>query len=306
MALLGDIQSALLDDAISVGNTLLKLRFLAAKLDVVVLEDWIQHELEGYPEAVAVPEYRRAKISYTGTFADIAKQINNVSVPTHIIQKYAGSHWVDYEIRSGLPLIDHQMKRSSEGTDFGIDASNLKLLLQDKIYEGMAIVEIVGRIDQGAFVQVQHSVRTKTLDFSLKLEKEVPTAADIIIGAPAAQVSPEDKQNVEHLTQQIFYGNVTQIQAGNSSTLSISVVPGDVASLASELEAKGIVASDARELAQIAGSSGIEHSDAAVEEKATSWVNEKFASGAAAVWGVGKGVAQKLITEALLKYYGLK
>ncbi|MDF1727364.1 MAG: hypothetical protein P1U53_06410, partial [Sulfitobacter sp.] len=71
MPLIHDIQTALLDENASVGPMLLKLRFLAAKLDADILEEWVQHEAEGYPDDVDVPEYRQASITCTGSFADM-------------------------------------------------------------------------------------------------------------------------------------------------------------------------------------------------------------------------------------------
>ncbi|MEJ8562487.1 hypothetical protein QTO30_15500 [Yoonia sp. GPGPB17] len=59
MALLHEIQAALLDDKVGVGSILLKLRFLAAKLDADILEDWVMFESEGYPDDAVIPAYRR-------------------------------------------------------------------------------------------------------------------------------------------------------------------------------------------------------------------------------------------------------
>ena len=125
MAPIHDIQAALLDDKIGVGTILLKLRFLASKLDADILEEWVRHETEGYPNGTLIPDYRVAQITYTGTFADIARQIHNVSIPSHLIEKFAGKEWVTFEIRDGLPLIDSQLQGNS---NFAVDSSNLKLI----------------------------------------------------------------------------------------------------------------------------------------------------------------------------------
>jgi hypothetical protein len=226
MALIHDIQTALLDENASVGPMLLKLRFLAAKLDTDILEEWVQHEAEGYPDGVDVPEYRQAKITYTGSFADIAKQISNVSIPSGLVASIAGDHWVNYQIRDGLPLIESQIAAAKDGSHFGIDSSNLKVLLQDKIYQGMAILEINSKIDIGAFARVQHAVRAKTLDFTLKLEKHVPSVAEIEVGTTPVKMSPDEQKNVESLTQNIFYdvqGDVTNIHSSGDANSRVNL-----------------------------------------------------------------------------------
>lgn len=226
MALIHDIQTALLDENASVGPVLLKLRFLAAKLDADILEEWVQHEAEGYPDGVDVPEYRQANVTYTGSFADAVKQLNDVSIPSGLVASIAGDHWVSHQIRDGLPLIESRISAAKDGSHFGIDSSNLKLLLQNKVYQGMAIIEINSRIDKGAFARVQHAVRAKTLDFTLKLEKHVPSVAEIVVGTAAVKMSPADQKNVESLTQNIFYdvqGDVTNIHSSGDANSRVNI-----------------------------------------------------------------------------------
>ena len=50
MSLIHDIQEGLLDENTSVGEMLLKIRFLAAKLDTNILGEWVRYETESYPK----------------------------------------------------------------------------------------------------------------------------------------------------------------------------------------------------------------------------------------------------------------
>lgn len=225
--LIHDIQAALLDENASVGAMLLKLRFLAAKLDTDILEEWVQYEAEGYPDDVDLPDYRAAQITYTGTFANPVQQLNNVSIPSYLVAKHAGDQWVKFQIRDGLPLIDHQLKMSTPDDHFGVDCSNLKVLLQDKIYIGMSVIEVTSRIDTGAFARIQHAVRAKMLDFTLQLEKQVPAVGEIEVGARPIEMSSEDQKSVEHLTQHIFYGDVTNIHSSGDANSRINLNSSD-------------------------------------------------------------------------------
>jgi hypothetical protein len=227
MPLIHDIQTALLDENASVGAMLLKLRFLAAKLDTDILEEWVQHEAEGYPDTADLPDYRLAKITYTGTFVDIARQLNNVSIPSLLVAQHAGDAWVETQIRDGLPLIENQLRTMNPGNHFGIDCSNLKILLQDKIYPGMGIVDINSRIDTGAFARIRHAVRAKTLDFTLQLEKQVPAVLGIEVGAHPIEMSTDDQRNVEYLTQHVFYGDVTNIHSSGEANSRINLNSAD-------------------------------------------------------------------------------
>lgn len=223
MPLIHDIQTALLEENAGVGAMLLKLRFLAAKLDIDILEEWVQYETEGYPDDVDVPDYRTAQITYTGTFTNTAQQLNNVSIPTALVAQHAGDHWVNYLIRDGMPVIDHQLKMMKPDGHFGVDCSNLKVLLQNKIYEGMAVIEVESRIDTGAFARIQHAVRAKTLDFTLQLEKQVPAVVEIEVGAHPIEMSSDDQRSIEHLTQHIFYGDITNIHSSGDANSRVNL-----------------------------------------------------------------------------------
>lgn len=223
MPLIHKIQEALLDENSSVGAILLKLRFLAAKLETNILEEWVQHEAEGYPDTASLPEYRVAQITYTGTFADEFRQLNNVSIPGLLVGQHAGDHWLKMQIRDGLPLIESQLRKMDPNTHFGIDCSNLKILLQNKVYPGMGVIDVSSRIDTGAFSRIRHAVRAKTLDFTLQLEKQVPSVTGIEVGAHPIEMSSDDQKHVEHLTQHIFYGDVTNINSSGDANSRINL-----------------------------------------------------------------------------------
>lgn len=305
MALIHDIQANLLDEAIGVGSILLKVKFLASKLDVEILEEWVQHETEGYPKDAPVPEYREASISYTGTFVNPAQKITT-AIPGYLISQYAREDWLTMQIRESVSVIDSNIKNRKPGSHFGIDCSNLKLLLEGKVYEGMALVSLEGRVSDSAFVNIQHLVRSKTLDFVLRLEKQVPAASSIEVGQAAKPLSAEDMKEVKNLTQQIFLGNVTQItNTGAQAQVNIKVEAGNREQLLKSLTDNGIAVEDAQEVIDVAVAEGIDPEKGDVGPKVKSWIADKLSKGAAEAWGVGKNAAQQVIVSAVKQYFGL-
>lgn len=83
--LLYQIIADLLDDSSSVGSALLKLRFLASRLESEPLEDWVQHEIEGYEKDRAVPDYRRVGVIYRGTLTDGHRVMSDIPIPIHLV-----------------------------------------------------------------------------------------------------------------------------------------------------------------------------------------------------------------------------
>ena len=93
---LHEIQVSLLQEGSKLGPILLKLRFLAARLGSDVLEEWVKHELDGYPFDTPVPDYRVTSISYSGNFTNGYWVINETDVPSAVIKKLANESWVNY------------------------------------------------------------------------------------------------------------------------------------------------------------------------------------------------------------------
>jgi len=306
MSLLQQIQESVVEEGSDLGSILLKLRLLAARLGSNILEEWVKHESEGYPRDAEVPAYRIVGVTYRGTFFGPAGSgINNAQIPPYLIEKYAGSSWTKYEIRESIAAIDEMVKKSADGGSFAIDASNLILLLQGKIYQGYACNDVSGSISPTAFYEIQQTVRSRILELTIKLEKSVPGAMHVAFGSPAANKSEADQ--VQQITQQIIYGNVsTAVAGGPGSNIAVAVNERDNESLIDYLEATGIPKGDATELAQIMAKEEPTSSVEPFGQKAKSWIVSNLKKAAEGTWKVGISVASKVLTEAALKYYGLK
>ncbi|MER8495699.1 hypothetical protein NKH36_15640 [Mesorhizobium sp. M1312] len=296
----------MLDDRVGVGSILLKVRFLASKLGVDNLEEWVRHEAEGYPRGVEIPDYRKTAVSYTGTFSNGFQTLNNVSVAAYLIRKHGGDHWVDFEIRESLSLIDSMLAGKSDDAWYGIDTGNLKLLVQTKIYPDAPCVDLVGRIDLNAFARIQHAVRAKVLDLTLELEKNVPAAADITVGQPVQGIGEQEQAQAAQITQNTFYGDVTTINnSGDATQITLSVVKGDGASLIDALTGKGIPKDKANELAKIIEAEKPETSKEPLGKSARAWLKKAGAKGASEAWGIGKAALTEVATSAAKQYWGL-
>ena len=64
MSLLHQIQESVVQENRDLGSVLLRLRLLASRLGSHILEEWVKHESEGYPNKVDEPSYRIVGVSY--------------------------------------------------------------------------------------------------------------------------------------------------------------------------------------------------------------------------------------------------
>jgi hypothetical protein len=287
------------------GSVLLKLRLLAARLGSNVLEEWVKHESEGYPKEVEVPAYRIVGVSYKGMFSGpYGSGIKNAQIPPYLIEKFAGKSWTNYEIRESIAAVDELVKSSTEGGSLGIDASNLILLLQGKVYEGYACNDISGTISRTSLSEIQQSVRSRILELTLELEKSIPAAAHITFGA--AKNEDTNSEKVQQISQQIIYGNVTTaVAGGHGAQVSVVVNERDKDSLIQYLTASGLPKDDATSLAEVLETEEPESSEEPFGAKAKDWIASNIKKAANGTWKIGVSVATTVITAAAKKYYGL-
>jgi hypothetical protein len=309
MSLLAEIQGSLLKEGASLEFALLKLRFLASRMGSHVLEDWVRHEVEGYPANITVPEYRRTGIIYSGTFTDGLAILNNVPVPLAIIEQFAGTHWLTRDFREGMAEIESTIARAREETKFEIDASNLQLLIQDKIYKGMVCVSLRGTMNLGVFIRIQSSVRAKMLELTINLEKTVPAINHISFGEEIGVLPAPAVAAANNATQSIVYNisaPVTQIvTSGSVEKMSLKIAQGDIDNLISELSRAGIPKKEAHELAEIVADEKPDGKTGTLSERTRKWLAEKIPGAGGLAWGMTREVITDILTEAVKKYYGL-
>jgi len=305
LSLLHQIQESVVKEGSDLGSILLKLRLLAARLGSDVLEEWVKHESEGYPKEVEVPAYRIVGVSYKGMFSGpYGSGIKNAQIPPYLIEKFAGDSWTNYEIRESIAAVDELVKSSAESGSLGIDASNLILLLQGKIYEGYACNDISGTISRTSLSEIQQSVRSRILELTLELEKSIPAAAHITFGAPKSEETNSEK--VQQISQQIIYGNVTTaVAGGHGSQVSVVVNERDKDSLVQYLKESGLPEDDATSLAEVLETEEPESLEEPFGAKAKDWIASNMKKAVNGTWKMGVSVATSVITEAAKKYYGL-
>ena len=307
MSLLHDIQAAVLQENADLGPILLKLRLLAARLGSQPLAEWVKHESEGYPKDADIPDYRILSVSYTANFSGpFGSGIQNAPISPYLIEKFAGKQWVRYEMRDSIAAVDDLLTTSTKGGSLCINAANLILLLQGKVYPDYACNSVTGTISRSALAAIRHSVRSRVLELTIELEKSIPEASAASLG-PSNSSAPQSSAAATQIAQQIIYGNYTSVSAvGDGARIAVAIAERNSKDLAMFLAEAGLTDDDARELAQLASTEEPESKAEPMGPKARGWLVDNMKKAANGTWKVGVAVATDVIKEALLKYYGLK
>ena len=304
LSILREIQAAILQEKPDLGTVLLKLRFLASRLGSEPLEDWVKYEAEGYPPEGDVPEYRVAALSFRGSWSGpFGSGINNAPIPTALVEKHASTEWTRRKVRESIATVQDM---AASGKTMGINASNLILLLQGKVYKDWACNSIIAEISPIAIQEIVQTVRARILELTIELEKRVPDAVDVTLQQVISNETPESAAAVTQIFNQTVYGNVTHVMATNGAQVRLAITAGDTISMVSELTKAGLPDHAAKEITDIVASEGPPTTDKPLGPRALEWIKKNAPKAASGAWKIGSAVASDLLKEAALKYYGLK
>ena len=307
MGLLAEIQTSLLNEQ-PLGPILLRLRFLGARLGSTALEEWVKHESEGYPRDAKLPSYREFGVSYTGSFNGIGSKASNIPIPPLLIREYAGQQWLTHAERQSIAAVEDLLNTTKDGqSNLGIDASNLILVLNGKVFPGMACHAVKGHISRAALAGMVATLRARVMEFTLTLEGRLPEAREITAGHSPQSSEPEQAAVVTTITNQTFYGAVASNVANSGSHVGINVAvrQHDINSVTEALKQGGISEDDAKEFAEILASEKPESSDQPFGARAKEWVAKNLPKALNGTWKAGIAVATGVLTEAAKKYYGM-
>ncbi|GAA6548306.1 TPA: hypothetical protein ACR8R8_005374 [Klebsiella quasipneumoniae] len=253
-----------------------------------------------------LPDYRIVGVTYKGTFSGpFGSGIKNAPIPPILIKTFANDSWNNYSVRESIAAVDELVKVSTKGGSLGINASNLILLLQGKIYKGYACNDISGDISVVSLSEISQAVRNRVLELTIEFEKSIPSAAHITFGTQG--MDKDNASKAQQITQQIIYGNVgNAISGGSESTINVNIQSHNKESVANYLKDSGISEEDARDFSLIVASETPSSSEEPFGEGAKNWIASNIRKAADGTWKVGMAVATKVLTEAALKYYGLQ
>ena len=239
MSLLAEIQNECLAKDGSVSRLLRLCLQLAARLKHEPLKTWVLHELNGYPDAESIPDYRFHHTRSLGLFADRSTQVT-LQIPGNLLPEPLKTRFntarMDQPIRQYEELLqssstdDFQMPWPQElALRYGPKVSQIQCL---KMWQELPRAAMAGLVD---------TVKTRVLSMVLDIEMENPAAGEI-----AGSAQPISENKVAHIfNTNIYGGQVGNVAAGSSGVtqqVGDQVVAGDLVSLEKYLSSIGVTA----------------------------------------------------------------
>ncbi len=211
-----ELQSDALNESVSILSLLRKAKALSVKLGVTTIDQWLEHELSGYPTRGSIPEYR------------------NVIGRTVCLNPYVG--WVPLEVRgSRAKELCERRLHQPIGELSQFTGTTVLLMYAAAVAEDIRNqthgFEPALEVAVPAIQSIINLVRNKILDFALELEKQG------VLGE-GMTFTPKEKMAASNISYSINIENMTgsQLQQGTTGSIQTFTQTADLSGISAFVE----------------------------------------------------------------------
>ena len=117
MSLLRDIQDAAISSNAPVSDLLRRCKVLAARLGSSEFGEWVEHELNGYPDSASLPDYRVSEVHSLGHFSGPFKSsLRNAAIPPSNVPKEFRGRVKWMRNRQPISALEDLLSKREEGS----------------------------------------------------------------------------------------------------------------------------------------------------------------------------------------------
>lgn len=205
-----ELQNEIVSSNCDVVNILRKAHLVASKLKLADFDQWIQHELNGYPDEGSCPEYRKVRGSL--------KALNPYHgwIPTSIQNNEYEKRICERKLVNSISEIISLCQ--SSGNVLILDFSGEQLALFDKMADSLLPMRYALHVPTTAVKDIEEKVKNTILEWTLKLESEGIVGENMVF-------SKTEKESAVNMPQTVnnYYGNTSVI---NSPSDNVQIVSG--------------------------------------------------------------------------------
>lgn len=239
MKLISEIISDLINSEKSIYSPLLKTKVLATKIKNSLLLNWVNHELNGYNIDEA-PDYRRYSCQISGTYINGNYQYNDQPIPTIGLPKNFEELFHQIEFLQSINALEALVTDNTSEISAPISPEFASLLQQNIRKQGNPFFYIINarrRVPISVVTQILSIVRSKLLDFMLKLDEEFGSLTDI------SEMTLSNDKITNIMNQTIIStgdGNILNTGDNVQINATINLKKGDKESLSKFLQTQNI------------------------------------------------------------------
>jgi hypothetical protein len=228
VSLLRQIQEDAVNPAVSVADMLRKCAILAFRLKHEALKNWVDNELNGYPNGESVPHYRVLQLSSVGDFVGNNLKARAIPIRPAVLPPELRKFATEVRLKQGVRAIETLVK-DSEGNLLQLPwPAELVARYGDRVLEDMTCINAYRQLPPSALVGVLDTVRNRILSYVLEIESESSSAGELEV---PTQSIPQEKLNQVFNTY--ILGGSNNVAAGGSGFSQEVIVPDPVTVLSS-------------------------------------------------------------------------
>jgi hypothetical protein len=303
MTLLGAIQASATGEAGSVAVLLRQCKVLASRLDHAGFAEWVESELNGYPEDAVdrLPEYRRLRGLEVRAhiIGPMGSQNTSAVIPPAAIDETHREPLFNADLIHAAAVLENIVSSADSSTLHLSWPADAVLLYADKVFQFERLISAHKLVPVAAMAGALDAIRNRVLSFALEIERANPDAGEAPIGT--APVPPD---RIERAFAFNILGGTNVITVGEIKNV-LALPGGPWVSLEEELRQAGLPVNETDALAT-ALSADREAIDRGELGPATqSWLGRITARVEQGAVDLGASAGGGVIAGIVLRYLGL-
>jgi hypothetical protein len=296
----------IIDEATDASSNLGEVLRLCMRLGTILKNDdltaWARLEASGYDHDDDLPEYRQIPVEVRGTFyGPFQSGIKNAHIPKSAVDE--GHREALFTASIFDPVGELERIAGKDASDDTLQqnwpADAIAYYQQREIYSNGLVLASAWRVlSRNTFAGTLETIRTRILDFALKIEAELGEGED---EKADSEIQPARVNQIFNTT--ITGGNVAFSGMGDVSQSIQQVNKGDIESLEQALKELGIQRTDIKNAVK-----AIEEDEKSAEKpgpNVTKWLGDMLVKGLKTTGKVATGAAGGLLAQAIARYYGI-
>ena len=304
MSLIHDIQAASIAQDSDIPTLLRMCKLLAARISHQEFSEWVDQELNGYPNIKGLPDYRVVRVDSYGTFIGSFSRADRLQIPVSLLPKDLQDPYRHAYMGSSISAYTALLTGDRSGSVQEPWPVALAVHNASKLTPDMQCVAAWKEIPIGAIVRLMDSVKTRVLGFSIDLEREAPNAGELPIGSQP----PLSREKMTQIFNTNITGNVANManaSAAFSQSSTVVVEAINWQSLQARLLELGLTAADTHGLQADLDCALADGSKEVKTRTASTWIGRLAGKAATGAAGVSIEVAATGIAKAIASYFGL-
>lgn len=305
MSLLRKIQDAAVSSDSPITDLLRNCKVLAVRLGSQELGEWVDRELNGYPDKESLPAYRICKTACAGHFVGpFGTGIKNAEIPPHLVPKEYRELVTKAYLTQPIAAYEELLKsKDTQNATIPWNAS-LTARLGQGFYEDMNCLSAWQVVPRGVIIGLVDTVRNRVLNFALEIERMAPDAGESTKDKDSGAIS---EKTVQHVFTTTIYGNVGNIASGNQSvtqTAEIKIAQGDLAALRTQLLGLGFDRNQVTQLEQALATDS-EKAPKELGRSTWEWIGGAVSKAGQGALKISASTASSVLAKLISQYLGI-